>query len=184
MAILKYIAEIMLTYTIIDSVMKLSPKEYNNLKKIISNSFNGEIKKQQLVINNIFGNTAKKINSWYSNESMSKADMLKLVDKNFKGKHFSEMVWENEVAKKVQNEIKRFLKGKVNVNNIKNNIISQFNSSAYNSKRLVNTEISRIINQVQDIKFKEMDVKKVRYNAVLDHGTCKVCAGYHDKMLN
>ena len=187
--ILSYIAEIMLSYKIVDSIMELSNKEYSKeykkITKVISAIFNSSIKSEQSKIQNILKNTAKKMDNHYDN-SFSKKDMLKLVDQSFKGKHFSERVWENEraVAKKIQSEIKKFLKGEINVNKIKSNIVKQFNSNAYNTRRLVDTEVSRIINQIQDIKFKEMDVKRVKYNAILDIGTCEECASYHGKIFD
>ena len=96
--------------------------------------------------------------------------MLRNCRCNFKGKHFSKRIWSNEkeVANHLHRKVNDFLKGKVNVNQIRKDIEKTFNTSAYNSKRLVTTEVARCSSNAFDRYCKEVGVKKVKYNATLD----------------
>lgn len=187
--LLNQIALVMLTYTVIDGVMKLSRgdkiKEYSRLSKLIKFNCKATGKVQEDIINNILTKTANNTFDFYSYNKGLK-DVQALIDKNFKGKHFSERVWENEsqVASHLHKQVNDFLQGKVNVNQIKSNIEKTYNTSAYNAKRLVETEVNRGSSNAFDRFCKETGVKKVRYNATLDSRLCSDCAQYHDKVFD
>lgn len=184
--LLQEIALIMLTYTILDGLMSLTSKdkkkEYNRLSNIILNSAKGQGAIQVRVINDILTSTVNKTFGFYSYNVKLK-DVMKIVEANFKGKHFSKRVWDNEreVAKHLKKQVEDFLNGKVNVNQIKKGIEEIYNTNAYNAKRLVETEVNRCSSNAFDRLCKETGVKKVRYNATLDSRTCPKCSPYHDK---
>lgn len=186
--LLQKLATIMLTYTVLDGVMSLSlperKKEYNKLSKLIKKSIRNEAKLQEDVIDNILSDIVNKSFEFW-NYNINYKDVRKIIESNFKGKHFSTRVWENEtkVVKKLHSQIKDFLDGKVNVNQIKKEIEKTFNNGAYNTKRLVETEVSRCSSNAFDRFCKETGVKKVRYNATLDNILCDDCAQYHDKVF-
>ncbi|CAM2828561.1 minor capsid protein [Hathewaya histolytica] len=181
--LLQDIALIMLTYTILDNVMNMTSKErnkeYAKLSTIIINMTRGQAKTQNKVIKDILDNTVKKTCDFYNYNAKQK-DVKKVIDKSFKGKHFSKRVWENEqeVAKKLHKEIDRFLNGKINVNKIKKEIEKTFNTNVYSAKRLVETEVNRCSNEAFTRFCEETGVKKLRYNATLDNRTCDDCSKY------
>lgn len=187
--LLQEMAMIMLTYTVLDGIMSLSRadkiKEYSKLSKGIKEAIKGEIELQESVIGNVLTDTANKTFNFYSYNANLK-DVRKIVENNFKGKHFSKRVWDNEndVAKKLHSQIKDFLDGKVNVNQIKKEIEKTFNNGAYNTKRLVETEVARVSSDAFDRLCKETGVRKVRYNATLDNRLCDDCSQYHDKVFD
>lgn len=187
--ILTEIAMIMLTYTVLDGLMDIKKKDKDNLYKRLSGLIIAKYKnisnKEVEILNNILESTVKKTFKFYS-YNFNLNDVRKIIEDNFKGKHFSERVWENEneVAKKLYSQVKSFLDGKVNVNQIKKDIEKTFNTSAYNAKRLVETEVSRCSSESFNRFCKETGVKKVRYNATLDNRLCTDCAQYHDKVFN
>ena len=113
-------------------------------------------------------------------------DVRKIIESNFKGKHFSERVWSNEqeVAKHLHKQINDFLNGKINVNQIKKDIEKTFNTSAYNSRRLVETEVNRCEDEAFRRFCKEVGAKKVVRNEVLDRKTCKECASIDGKVYD
>ena len=113
-------------------------------------------------------------------------DVRKIVNANFKGKHFSTRVWTNEkqVAKHLHKQVKQFLDGKINVNQIKKDIEKTYNTNAYNAKRLVETEVNRCSNEAFTRFCKETGVEKVRYNAILDKRLCSDCEEYHDNVYD
>lgn len=184
--LLQEIALIMLTYTVLDGLMSITSKdkrnEYGRLSNIILSYAKGQGKIQVKVINDILTNTVNKTFNFYSYNKGLK-DVRKIIDANFKGKHFSQRVWKNEkeVARHLHKQVKEFLNGKINVNQIKRDIEKTYNTSAYNAKRLVTTEVSRCSSDAFDRLCKETGVKRVRYNATLDSRLCSDCAQYHDK---
>lgn len=187
--LLKAIAMILLTYTIVDNVLSLSKKDYNKeyslLGALIVKLTRGNIKQETSNITSILRNTIKNTYKHYSYNHNLK-DVEKIINDNFKGKHFSDRVWENEqeVAKKLTKQCQDFLRGKINVNQIEKEIKNTYNSSAYNAKRLVETEVSRCHSAAFDRFCKETGVKKVKYNAILDGATCSDCRIYHNKVYD
>ncbi|EPY2275252.1 minor capsid protein, partial [Clostridium sporogenes] len=113
-------------------------------------------------------------------------DIRKIIESNFKGKHFSTRVWENEkaVGEHLHKQVKQFLDGKINVNQIKKDIEKTFNTNAYNAKRLTETEVNRCSSNAFDRFCIETGVKKVRYNATLDNRLCAICAPDNDKVFD
>ncbi|EJE7236674.1 phage head morphogenesis protein [Clostridium sporogenes] len=184
--LLQEIALIMLTYTILDGLMKLKRrdknKKYKSLSKLIINFAQSQKSTQTRAMNKILNNTVKSTFEFYSyNANLN--DVKKIIDSNFKGKYFSKRVWENEkeVAEQLQKQVKQFLDGKINVNQIKKDIEKTFNTNAYNAKRLTETEVNRCSNGAFDRFCIETGVKKVRYNAILDSKTCPKCSPHHNK---
>lgn len=187
--ILQEIANILLTYTIANDVMvmdkKTIDKEYEKISKLIIRISKGEAASQEKIIEELLSSVVKETYSFYSYNKGLK-DVRKIIESNFKGKHFSDRVWDNEkeVANHLHKQVNNFLKGKVNVNQIRKDIEKTFNTSAYNSKRLVETEVSRVSGNAFDRYCKETGVKRVRYNATLDSKLCDDCGQYHDKVFD
>jgi len=184
--LLKAIAIIMLTYNVIDSVVSLSKKEYskesNNIKELIRFLTVADITQIQGNTNNILKNTVKSTFDFYSYNYKLK-DVEKIINDKFKGKHFSDRIWDNEqaVANRLNKQCQDFLQGKINVNQIKNDIEKTYNTSAYNAKRLVETEVSRCSSEAFDRFCEKTGVKRVRYNAILDDRTCPKCSPHHNE---
>ena len=188
--LLKEIALIMLTYTVLEGVMSLSlaqrNKELTRLTKAIKKATKGQAELQEETILNILTNITGKTFKFYSYNKGLK-DVRKIIEDNFKGKHFSNRVWENEeekVSKYLQSQVKKFLDGKIGVNDIKKSIEKGFGASKYNAKRLVETEVNRCSSNAFDRFCKEAGVEKLRYNATLDSKLCSDCGQYHDKVFN
>lgn len=184
--LLQELAMIMLTYTILDSLISLESddksKEYKRLSTVIVSAMKGQGSTQNRVLNNILNSTVKNTFNFYSYNAGLK-DVREIIENNFKGKHFSERVWKNEkeVAEHLHKQVKEFLDGKINVNQIKNDIEKTYNNSAYEVKRLAETEVNRCSSNAFDKFCKETGVKKVRYNATLDSRTCPKCSPYDGK---
>lgn len=185
--LLKEIAMIMLTYTVLNDIMSLSKsdydKQYNLLASLIVGLSRGDIEQITSNTTNILKNTVKNTYKHYSYNYKLK-DVENIINKNFKGKHFSKRIWENEqeVAKKLTKQCQDFLRGKINVNDIEKEIKNTYNTSAYNAKRLVETEVSRCHSAAFDRFCRETGVKKVKYNAILDMKACDDCKEYDGKV--
>ena len=179
--LLQAIGMILLTYTIVNDIMSLSKsdydKEYILLYKLIKKLTKGDIKQIQDNTTKILESTVKSTFNFYSYNHNLK-DVEKIINQNFKGKHFSSRIWNNEqeVAKKLTKQCQDFLQGKINVNQIAKEIKNTYNTSSYNAKRLVTTEVSRCHNESFRRFCYETGVKKVIRNAILDNKTCTDCA--------
>ena len=176
--LLTYIGEIMLTYTITDLLMDMTKeqkdKEYNKISKIITKNGNANIKAQTKKIEEILKEVTKESYKHYGYNFNNK-DVLEIVKKDYKDKHFSTRVWENEkeVASRLHKQLEDFINGKINVNDIKNVIGNTYNNSVYEVKRLVETEVSRCQSNAFNEYAKFTGVKKVKYNATLE--ACEKC---------
>ncbi|WP_346962388.1 minor capsid protein [Clostridium sp.] len=185
--LLNQLALIMMTYTVLDGAMNLSrkdkTKEYNKLSKTIKTNCKATGKVQDSVIKNMLTKMANSTFDFYSYNAGLK-DVQAIIDKSFKGKHFSARVWENEkdTAKHLHKQINDFLNGKINVNQIKESIEKTYNSSAYNAKRLTETEVARVENDSFKRFCRETGVKKVRRVATLDNRTCSDCSSFDGKV--
>lgn len=183
------IADILYKYTINDGVMDIKKvdrvKLYRELSETINITTNSvgvtEIALMEKLLILVVQDTFE-----FWNYNINYEDVRKIIKKNFKGKHFSDRVWENEeeVAKRLHKLTHDFLDGKINVNQIKRNLEKIFNSDAYNVKRLVETEVARCSSNAFDRFCEETGVKKVRYNATLDNRLCDDCSQYHDKVFD
>ena len=187
--LLKAIALILLSYTIANDVLNLSKndydKEYILLYKLIKTLTKDDIEQITANTTNILKNTVKNTFDFYSYNYNLK-DVEKIINQNFKGKHFSSRVWDNEqeVAKKLLKQCQDFLHGKINVNQIEKEIKDTYNTSSYNAKRLVETEVSRCHNAAFERFCKETGVKKVIRNATLDNRTCTDCAEHDGEIYD
>ena len=187
--ILQEIANILLTYTIVNDVMvmdkKTIDKEYKKMSKLIIDISNGEAATQEKIIEELLSSVVEETFSFY-NYNKGLKDVKKIIKDNFKGKHFSERVWDNEkeVAKHLHKQVQDFLKGKVNVNQIRKDIEKTFNTSAYNAKRLAETEVSRCEDEAFKRYCRETGVKKVKRNETLDSKICDECRELHGKIFD
>lgn len=187
--LLQEIAMIMLTYNILDGLMSIKKnyrdKIYKKLSGLIIINYKNISNKEVKVLNNILESTVKKTFNFYSYNADLK-DIKHIIESNFKGKHFSERVWENEneVAKYLHKQVDNFLNGKINVNKIKKDIEKTFDTSAYNAKRLVETEVNKCEDEAFRMFCKETGVKKIIRNEVLDRKTCEECASIDGKVYS
>ena len=179
----------MLAYTILNDLMKLSnadkKKEYNKLSNTVTSGAQRQGITQNRVIEEMLSSTINKTFDFYS-YNVGLKDVKEIVGNNFNGKHFSSRVWEKEsdVAKHLNKQVNSFLNGKVNVNQIKKNIEKTYNTSAYNARRLVETEINRVEDEAFKRFCRETGVKKVMRNEEMDSRTCAECAGINKNMYD
>lgn len=65
------------------------------------------------------------------------------------------------MAKLLKVEVKKFLNGETNLNNIEKAIKDKYNSNAFNTTRLAQTEVARVMEGVNDAWEKEHDIEYV-----------------------
>lgn len=198
--LLKEIATILLTYTIINEAIKLSSKEKCKLKSslfsMISNSCKSEYKNEKKTLNTALKNASKEnydlktyilsLGVKVSNNPIAKKLIEEIVNKTVDGKTWSDRLWDNKLKmeKDLKLMITEFLNGKISVNDIQKHINNKYSINAYNTKRLIQTEIARCQVASDEVFQKEHGVKKLMYLATLDNKTCTDCSQYDAELYD
>lgn len=94
------------------------------------------------------------------------------------GEMFSDRIWTNKekLVKKLRSEIERGMIQGDSIDKMARRIRRTFGSSAYESKRLMRTEMARCMAMAQDKIYKESGVvKQILFDATLDQKTSDIC---------
>lgn len=199
-SLLNEIATILLTYTIIKEVLKLNSKEKNKLKSslfsMISNSCKSEYKNEKKTLNTALNNVAKEnydlktyilsLGVKVNNNPIEKKLIEEIVNQTVNGKMWSDRLWDNKMKmeKDLKLMIRDFLNGNITVNDIQKHINDKYSINAYNTKRLVNTEIARVQARVDEEFWKDYGIEELMYLATLDMKTCNDCAEFDGVVFN
>lgn len=193
--ILTDIAKILLRYTILDNIMNLSNSEINKLKQELNEKISklskDEYEKEKLLVEEIIYSTTNEsylIKQYLFSlgikgvePSKTKSQLMKsILNETLDNKKYYNRILKNKVKLEVDLKklISNFLEGKTSVNSINKEINNVYSKNAFNTKRLVNTEIARVQARVDEEFFKEHNIKKVMYLATLDKKTCNDCTDY------
>lgn len=97
------------------------------------------------------------------------------------GKTFSTRIWDDctLLANRVKADVQKAMIQGSSTEKLARQIKKDFGSSAYQAKRLINTEVARAVTTAQDEAYKNCGVvSMVLWSATLEDNTCDVCAGY------
>lgn len=196
--ILDKISRVLLTYTVDNSMLVLSvgdrDKLYKDLSAIIDNLCKKEITTEKKLITKVLKESAKDrygINNYilslgvdFKLKKIADKELDKIIKATIKGKNYSSRIWDNknQIAKVLKSDIKKFLNGEIDVNSIEKKIKDRFNSNAYNSKRLVETEVARVMEESNNKWQEDRNIEYVMYCATLDNKTCDKCKQYDSKV--
>lgn len=191
--LLNALGEILLFYTISNSILKLTSKEKKDIKhklfKIVSNSFNNQGKLEEEKMNEILNNSIS--NNYYKKVYIlslgTDIDVKKLrldvitniIDNVVEGKNWTDRIWTNkkELENILKKDIVKFLNGLTDVNDIKTTIEKRFNTNAYVTNRLINNEIARCQFEINDYFANLYGIEQQQFVAILDSRTSKKCRG-------
>ncbi|NRT34538.1 SPP1 gp7 family putative phage head morphogenesis protein [Clostridium beijerinckii] len=198
--LLNKIAKILLSYNILDNIMKLGPEEkknlYSELSNLIIDKFKSELDFETNLTKNILYDVGK---SKYSTNNylyslgidfkLTQIDdkaLENIINTKVEDKIWSDRLYnnKNDMSKVLRNEIKKFLNGETNVNEIENKIKKKYNENAYETKRLVQDNICRVQEGANDVWQHDHGIKKVMYMATLDGKVCSKCAQYDTKVFD
>lgn len=107
------------------------------------------------------------------------------VNATISGATFSSRIWENvnDLANRIYNDILDCIKTGKRPNEIWRKIKDDFGVSSYQAKRLVNTELARVVNDAQLEVYKNSGVvDRVMWSATLEENTCDVCGSNDGKV--
>ena len=171
---------ILLTYTIVKTLVTMSSKdqakEQKEFDKLLKSMYLAVGTASIIATDKILEDQAKKMYEFLG-VTRSKQDIRKFVKKAFNNETYSKRIWKNEdkVKAALKGEFTKFLKGETNVNNIKNKFAKVFKAQRYNIDRLVDTELTRVINMALLDSYEQQGVTHVRWCSVLEEGTCADC---------
>lgn len=190
--IINELGKILLIYKIKDNHIGFSSKDKFLLKKefekIINDVFIEETNSEINICGKIHANVAK--DKYYSNcyiyslDSTRKIKPLhdnilkKIINNKIDGKTFSDRIWDNKnkVAKQIKVEVKKFLNGETDINDISKTIQKHFYVNKYNSTRLVRDSIGIVQEKANAVWRVEHNIEYVLWDATLDMRTCEKCA--------
>jgi SPP1 gp7 family putative phage head morphogenesis protein len=100
------------------------------------------------------------------------------VNAKYKEELFSDRIWTNkaDMVDALQKNITGAMKGDVTIDKIGRQIRDTFNVTAYDSQRLVNTEVARVQTQASEDMGRDTGVVEVMWSATLENNTCDECA--------
>ncbi len=128
---------------------------------------------------------ACKFNSSFS--LITKELIESIVFMPYKEEMFSDRIWKNKT--KLVNNLRDIIETGIiqgkNSDKIARLVAKEFGSSAYDSKRLIRTEMARVTGEAQDRIYKNSNVvSKVMYVATLDGKTCSRCREYDGQVFD
>lgn len=110
-----------------------------------------------------------------------------MVFREYKGEMFSDRIWKNK--KLLINRLKDVINNGIiqgkNSDIIAKTITKEFGVSAYESKRLIRTEMARVTAEAQDQIYKNSNVvNKVMWVSTLDNKTSEICQELDGKLFD
>ena len=108
------------------------------------------------------------------------------VNTKFNGELFSDRIWQNkaDMIDKLHKSLVEITKGDTTIDKAGSMIQKTFNVSAYESKRLMVTELTRVQSQAGLDIGRSTGIKKVLFSATLDNKTSEFCKEHDGKIYN
>ena len=180
----------------VDGLLKMTSKQKGSmgfkqmLKSIGKTLGTSEVAKVADIMSNVFKDTYYKsaftmemgmpINLKF--DMINKEFINQAVNKKFKGESFSDRIWKNKglLIDRLQGSLEDAMKGKTTIDKVARNIKKTFNTTAYESRRLVQTEAGRMAVDAQEAIARSSGVEEVTWNATLDNLTADYDASLDD----
>ena len=200
-SILNEIAKIMLSYPITESIMSIGNSDklklQDKLNTLIQNKIQSEVNTETLKTKDVLESTGKNkydinnyINYIGTNDKLDinpveDKPLNKIINDKVENKTWTDRLWDNknDLQKDLKGEIDNFLNGKTTVNEIEEKIKKKYNKNAYETKRLVHTEVARVQEEMNQAWAKEHGVKYQMFMATLDYKTSITCRGFDGKVF-
>jgi SPP1 gp7 family putative phage head morphogenesis protein len=166
-------------YNRLVSIEQQIREEIKNLGGIETNKFNTILKD---IYSQSYYNTAfvlEKSSQIAIDFTLLKPEFVKeAVAFNWSGVPFSERIWGNndQLVKSLRTELTQGIIQGDSVDKMARRIRQKFNTSVYNSQRLMRTESARVISSAQEKIYQDSGVvQELIYTATLDNKTSQIC---------
>lgn len=176
----------------------LSPSMVLELKEDIKNNLDGMTKTEREFLDDLLSGAYKEAVTETSKllgkvGIVAKWDILRdefvqrAINAPISGKTFSSRIWENtnDLANRIYNDVLDCIRTGKRPGEIARNIKNDYGATAYQAKRLVNTELAKVVNDAQLEVYRNSGVvQKVLWSATLEENTCEDCAGMDGKYFD
>lgn len=176
----------------------LSPSLIVELKNTVTNNLNPLAKAERDMLDDLLAgayvqsatNTASALGvvgmiaDW---NILRKEFVDRAINAPISGSTFSSRIWQNtnDLANRIYNDVLDCIRNGTRPNEIWRKIKNDYGVSAYQAKRLVNTELAKVVNDAQLEVYRNSGVvKKVMWSATLESNTCDVCADNDGKIFD
>lgn len=112
--------------------------------------------------------------------------MQKLIEEPWRGGNFSNRLWKNQqkLMKALKNVLIVGMQQGKNITDMAVELNAVMGKGFYAAHRLVRTETMHCLNQSCLQRYKDAEIKKVRFWAAKDERTCEICGAMHRKEYN
>lgn len=159
-----------------DNLNQLQADEIETVTSILSNAYSKAVT-----------DTAKLVGVSIDYNLVNPAIVKAAIDTPIDGLNFSQRIWKNtnKLANRIYDDVLDCVRNGTRPDEIARKIKNDYGSTAYQSRRLVNTELARAVNQGQMDTYKNSKaVQSVMYMATLETNTCDVCGGLDGRKFN
>lgn len=194
------LSQIMFKYNIEDNCLNINKvqqiKLYKELCEKLDYMFNNEYLKEKDCIDNIINQSAADsyyINSFvtsiginYNLKPVSDYRLNKIINHKIDGQLWSDRLWDNKknLRKDLKLQVKKFLNGQINVNEISDVLQEKYKNNKYVTTRLVNDNIAHVQEEVNKVWKKNHNISTDLYMGTLDYRICDKCKPYDGKTFN
>ena len=112
---------------------------------------------------------------------LSKEFIDTAINPEIDGKTFSERIWDDctLLANRVRDDVSKAMIQGTSTDKLAQQIRKDFGGTAYQARRLINTEVARAVTTAQDEAYRKSGVVgMVMWTATLEDNTCDECASY------
>ena len=189
--LIQELSKIMMEYTVKAEYMELSKKEQIEVNKKLQMSIydmvNEEKNNDTESIKNILGDAIANTYNYqeyvlalgidFTSLPLTEEVITKIINNKIAGEIWSNRLWTNKKDLEIllKKDVDDFIKGKLSLNKIGQNIRSSFDTDYYKSQRLVRTELARVQGEILDQFDKDHEVEWQMWMSTLDNRTSSVC---------
>lgn len=156
--------------TIKSNITELMEFEQEKILKIVENSINSNRLNNLYTFGFLYGTVS----------------VLDIVNGGYGGKNIQQRIVNHvsQLLEKIVNGIEKYDKEKVTFEELKGIIDNQFNINAGQTYKLINTEVSRVVNESDIEVYRKNEIEEVRLITTLDNKVCNDCSSQHGKIYN
>lgn len=156
--------------TIKSNITELMEFEQEKILKIVENSINSNRLNNLYTFGFLYGTVS----------------VLDIVNGGYGGKNIQQRIVNHvsQLLEKIINGIEKYDKEKVTFEELKGIIDNQFNINAGQTYKLINTEVSRVVNESDIEVYRKNEIEEVRLITTLDNKVCSDCSSQHGKIYN
>lgn len=157
--------------SIYDLIVEEESSDRESIKKILGDAVANTYKYQEYILG---------LGLDFKSLPLPEKVIAEIVNNKIAGEIWDKRLWTNkrELEKQLKKDIDDFVKGKLSVNKIGQNVRKNFETDRFKSQRLVRTEVARVQSEILNKFDKDHDVEWQLFTATLDSKTSKVCRDY------